>query len=107
MGERQPTILGLSEHSTTESELLWRAKGLELAASEKRLIQWMKAKPDNEQLRDVYLDYSYLLQMYTELNTAIGLLKDRNQSLRKLLNYANEEIGRLEKQRDEARDAAL
>lgn len=107
MGERQPTILGLSEHSTTESELLWRAKGLELAASEKRLIQWIKAKPDNEQLRDVYLDYSYLLQMYTELNTAIGLLKDRNQSLRKLLNYANDEISRLEQQRDEARDAAL
>jgi len=107
MGERQPTILGISPSTSTESELLWRAKGLELAASEKRLIEWMKAKPDNKQLRDVYLDYSYLLQMYTELNTAIGLLKDRNNSLKKLVDYANMEIERLERQRDEARDSAL
>lgn len=107
MGKPELTILGLSPHTTTEAEVLWRAKGIELAASEQRLIEWLQAKPDNEALRQVYLDYSYLLQMFTEANTAIGLLKDRNSRLSKALDLSNEEIRRLGDQLDELRQQSI
>jgi len=87
-------------HTSKAAQVVERTIILEKTASEMKLLEWCKQKPNNKELLDVYLDYSEILSTFGMYHKHNGILKNKLEEAYSEMRVMKMQMRELEKEKE-------